>query len=86
MIGIDRQIRASTVDQIAGNLEQIMLRLVTWAEIEGSPSGIGITDGRPYKIVLVPVQAPVTIGWVAMTSPIDQQVANDMKALSSPQV
>jgi len=45
-----------------------------------------IVDDRLYQIVAVPIKAPVTIGWVVMGFPIDQQLVADMRGLSSLQV
>ncbi|HYD60974.1 MAG TPA: EAL domain-containing protein, partial [Noviherbaspirillum sp.] len=52
----------------------------------GSANGIGIVDGHPYQIVVVPVKAPVTISWVAMAFAIDKKIAADMRELTSLQV
>ena len=40
-----------------------------------------LVDARPYQFVMVPVKAPVVIGWVLMGFPIDQNLVNDMRAL-----
>ncbi|HCN88037.1 MAG TPA: GGDEF domain-containing protein, partial [Oxalobacteraceae bacterium] len=62
------------------------LHLVDQAEQRGSANGISIVDNDPYQVVVVPIKAPVTIGWVAMVFPIDQRLAADMNALSGLQV
>ncbi|MES2534590.1 MAG: EAL domain-containing protein [Pseudomonadota bacterium] len=85
MVGIDRKIGAMTAG-LSSSLEQSILQLVDKADQFGSATGVGIVNNLPYQIVMVPVKAPVTIGWVAMTFPIDQRLAKDMQALSSLQV
>ena len=86
LVGLDRTIKASTTAGPAGNLDKSVLQLVDKAEQNGSATGIGIVENHPYQIVVVPVKAPITIGWVAMAFPIEQRIANDMHELSSLQV
>jgi diguanylate cyclase (GGDEF)-like protein len=86
LVGLDRTVKASTTAGPAGNLDNSVLKLVDKAERDGSATGIGIVENHPYQIVVVPVKAPITIGWVAMAFPIEQRIANDMRELSSLQV
>jgi diguanylate cyclase (GGDEF)-like protein len=86
VVGLDRTIVATTSTNLSGSFEHSILQLVDKAEQNGSATGIGIVNSLPYQIVMVPVKAPVTIGWVAMSFPIDQRLATDMQALSSLQV
>jgi diguanylate cyclase len=73
---------AAAIPQGSG-VEQSFMKFVAQAEQRGSAAGIGIVDNHPYQIVVVPVKAPIVIGWVAMAFPIDQRLATDMRALSS---
>ena len=86
LIGLDRSIKASTTDELGGNLESSILKLVDSAEQTGGASGMGIVEGHPYQIVVVPVKAPVTMGWVAKAFSIDKRIVADMRELSSLQV
>ena len=43
---------------------------------------IAMVGPTPYQFVLVPLKAPVTVGWVLMGFPIDQQLLDDMHDLS----
>ncbi|TFV92218.1 EAL domain-containing protein [Oxalobacteraceae bacterium OM1] len=83
LIGLDRSIKASTTDSVHGTLQASLLELVDRAGEGRSANGIGIVDGLPYQIVVVPVKAPVTIGWVAMAFLVDRQIADDMRRLTS---
>ena len=47
--------------------------LIAQARRNGSASNIIQLDGRLYELVVVPVKAPVTIGWVAMGFEIDSR-------------
>ena len=49
----------------------------------GNPSSIELIDGRPHQLVLVPVKAPVLVGWVLMGFPLDQTLVDDLQKLSS---
>ncbi|PJI99334.1 diguanylate cyclase/phosphodiesterase [Acidovorax sp. 69] len=46
-------------------------------------SQIAVMDGVPYQFVMVPMRAPVVIGWVLMGFPIDQSRADEMRQLLS---
>lgn len=41
-----------------------------------------LIDGKLYQFVMVPLKAPLTIGWVLMGFPIDASQLQDMRALS----
>jgi diguanylate cyclase len=82
LVDAEHKIRVSSM-KTPPNLEQAVMKLVVQAEATGSANGISVDDNRPYQIVVVPVKAPIVIGWIAMTFPIDQSLANDMRALSS---
>ncbi len=43
---------------------------------------VALVDGRPLQLVLVPMRAPVLVGWVAMGFPLDRALAVDMHAVS----
>ena len=54
--------------------------------IDSTPSDIGLLSGQPYQFVMVPIKAPVVVGWVMMGFPIDEQLVSDMQALAAVQV
>ena len=86
LIGPDRVIKASTAGQTPQTLSQSIVALVDHAEEAGSASRITLVDRRAYQLVVVPVKAPITIGWVAMAFPIDRRLVADMQDLSGLQV
>lgn len=57
--------------------------LLTQAEQTGSASGIVLFRGTIYQLVIVPVYAPLPIGWVCMGFVMDQGLAGDLKSLTS---
>ena len=48
----------------------------------GASSRLALVDGQPHQWVLVPLRAPLTIGWVLMGFPLGQALVDDMHALS----
>ena len=46
-------------------------------------SGLVIVQGRPHQLVLVPMKAPLQVGWVAMGFPLDERLGKDMRQLSA---
>ncbi len=86
LIGIDGRIRASTVEYPDTDLQRSSLELVRKAgDSNGASENVVIGDSL-YQIVAVPIKAPVTIAWVVMGFPVDHQLVNDMRELSSLQV
>jgi len=69
--GADWMIDARRVDELIGR-----------AGREGWAGGEALIESRLYQLVVVPVKAPVMIGWVVMGFAVDRSLANDMRALS----
>lgn len=84
LVAPDHKFKAATLPlHSIKNLEHSILPIVTKAEEAGRATSIGIIDNHPYQIVVVPIKAPIIIGWVVMTFPIDTKLAADMHELSS---
>jgi hypothetical protein len=86
LVGTDHKIISASAADPGMRRQVSIMQLVDSAEKNGSANGIRLFDQRPYQIVVVPVKAPLTIGWVAMAFSIDQTLINDMRALSALQV
>lgn len=82
LVAADRSIKASTTGQLVGSFERSIVELLDAAENGDGASNNSIIDDQPYQVVVVPVKAPVTIGWVAMAFPVARQLATDMRELS----
>ena len=82
-INAERKVSASTNYQQSAGLEKQALSLLDKAEASDGANGIAIVDRRPYQIVVMPVKAPVTIGWVLMAFPIDDRLAREMQEITS---
>ena len=65
------------VDGFDATLQQVVAPLA--AQPEGSQ--IAVIDGIPYQFVMVPMRAPVLIGWVLMGFAVDQARADEMHRL-----
>ena len=83
LISDERKITATTNRVQSAALESIALSMLDAAEAADGAIGIAIVDHRPFQIVAMPVKAPITIGWIVMTFPIDRQLANDMREVSA---
>ena len=65
LLGTDFSLRAASGRETR-ELAPVVTRLVTQASAGGAASEIAILGGKPHQIVLVPLKAPVTVGWVLM--------------------
>ncbi|MDD2176634.1 EAL domain-containing protein [Acidovorax sp. D2M1] len=83
LLGTDLQLRAVSLtggmEQFPATLRQVVPRL----EQQPQGSQIAVMDGVPYQFVMVPMRAPVVIGWVLMGFRIDQSRADEMRQLLS---
>lgn len=96
LVGLDRKISAFAKVNNASNmvsdvnlsdsLQQSVSTLIQTAEKSGSAASTAIVDGRPYQMVVVPIEAPVTISWVVMAIPIGKDLVTDMHELSRMQI
>ena len=90
LYGTDLSLRASTGEHLE-TLSSLAMRLSSTMlspdrPLESNTSEIGLLSGQPYQFVMVPVKAPVVVGWVLMGFPIDKRLVNDMQALAAVQV
>ena len=90
LYGTDLALKATTGDHL-GSLGELAERLAGAAagERPGAdtrPGEIALLSGKPYQFVMVPIKAPVVVGWVLMGFSIDQGLVADMQALAALQV
>ncbi|MBB3120010.1 putative bifunctional diguanylate cyclase/phosphodiesterase [Pseudoduganella violacea] len=83
LVNAEGQISASTSPYRPPGLVNLIKGMLERAERADGASGIAIIEQRPYQVVVMPVKAPVTIGWVVMTFPIDKQQAGVMHEISA---
>lgn len=81
LLGTDLELRAVSLtdgmDQFPATLRQVVPRLAS--QPQGSQTVV--MDGVPYQFVMVPMRAPVVIGWVLMGFRIDQSRADEVRQL-----
>jgi diguanylate cyclase (GGDEF)-like protein len=82
LLSTDFRLRATTASQ-ASDLIPVAERLATQSAASGQASVITLRAGRPYQAVLVPVRAPLVVGWVLMDFPIDGQLVADLQRLAA---
>ena len=82
LLGTDFTLRAAS-GRDSRELALLGARLSAQATRSGVASGIALLAGRPHQVVLVPMKAPVVVGWVLMGFPLDAELASDMRQLSA---
>ncbi|NGZ84842.1 putative bifunctional diguanylate cyclase/phosphodiesterase [Duganella aceris] len=83
LINSERKISVSTNNAQSAGLEKLVSSMLDAAEAGDGANGVAIVDHRPYQIVVMPIKAPITIGWIVMAFPIDRQLATDMREISA---
>jgi len=82
LLGTDFSLRATTTRDTR-HLVPLAERLSAQAAASGQASVVTVRAGRPYQAVLVPVRAPLLVGWVLMDFPLDAQLVADMQRLAA---
>lgn len=81
LLGTDLELRAVS---LAGSMEAFpatLRALVPPLAAQPQGSQIAVMGGVPYQFVMVPLRAPVVIGWVLMGFPVNQPLADEMRQL-----
>ena len=82
LLGTDFTLRAASGSDLR-ELGVLGPRLAARAASGGSASEIALLGGAPHQLVLVPMKAPVVVGWVLMGFPLDARLAGEMRKLSA---
>jgi diguanylate cyclase (GGDEF)-like protein len=85
---MDTQFHAKgiTASEKSPELAQTLEALARELSTSSQKSKAIVVNGRLHQFVLVPVRAPVIIGWIMMGFAVDQALAKDMVALTNIQV
>ncbi len=75
-------LRAVGEGQDAAALAPMLRQLVAPLSRDPQGSQIALIGRLPYQFVMVPMRAPVLVGWVLMGFPISQKLLDDMRAIS----
>ena len=82
LFGTDFSLRAASGSDTR-ELAALASRLAARAARSGAASEIALLGNAPHQVVLVPMKAPVVVGWVLMGFPLDAQLAAEMRKLSA---
>ena len=83
LLGTDFTLRAASLSDSMEDFPATLRQIVPPLAAQPQGSQIAVMDGVPYQFVMVPLRAPVVIGWVLMGFPIDQPLADEMRRLLS---
>jgi diguanylate cyclase (GGDEF)-like protein len=75
------RLRASTRPHLP-DLERVVDHLAQRVRNHQPPSVIELVDGQPTQFVMVPMKAPVVLGWVLMGFRLDRQLSTDLRSIS----
>lgn len=83
VVDLDDQLVASVgAAAPAAHATQLSDQLKQVVEDEGFASFLAELDGRIYEVVIAPIVAPVTIGWIGLALELDQEAALAFKELA----
>jgi diguanylate cyclase (GGDEF)-like protein len=82
LLGTDFAMRAAS-GRDTRDLIPVVARLGAKAANGAAASEIALLGGLPHQVVLVPMKAPVLVGWVLMGFPLEARLADEMKSLSA---
>src|SRR6185312_6109808 len=83
LVGPDNRVVADTLHGTASAERFAYPELIDRAERAGEASAIALIDGRLHQLVVVPVNAPLPIAWVAIGFVIDDAMARDLENLTA---
>ena len=81
-IGLDKKVVADTAEYSEGN-PFLFPDAIRIAEKDGQAVAFGLIEGELFELAVVPVLAPVPIGWVAIAVAVDRNLVEHFKSLSS---
>jgi diguanylate cyclase (GGDEF)-like protein len=82
LVSSERKITATTSQAQSAGLEKLVMGMLDEAEASDGANGVAVVDRYPYQVVVMPVKAPIVIGYIVMTFPIDGQLAAEMQSVT----
>ncbi|HJU23991.1 MAG TPA: EAL domain-containing protein [Casimicrobiaceae bacterium] len=83
LVAPDGRVVADTLDAPRTAQRFAYPELIERAEHDGDASTIVVIDGRPHQLAIVPINAPLTIAWVAVGFVVDDALARDLENLTA---
>ncbi len=81
LLGTNLELRAVSLSDDMVDFPATLRQVVPPLAAQPQGSQIVVMAGVPYQFVMVPMRAPVVIGWVLMGFPIGQPLADEMRRL-----
>ena len=81
-IDLDKKVVADTAGHFEGS-PFLFLDAISMAEKEGQAVAFGLIEGELFELAVVPVLAPVPIGWIGIAVAVDRSLVEHFKSLSS---
>lgn len=81
---LDTSLAVRVVSRVNGGMAQLPATLAEVVpKLAAQPGGsqMAVVNGLPHQFVMVPLRAPVVIGWVLMGFPVGQPLADEMRQL-----
>lgn len=79
---LDTQLKVRVMSSESGGaLAQTLADVIPALTLNPTGSQVAVVNGLPHQFVMVPLRAPVVIGWVLMGFPIGQSMADEMRQL-----
>jgi diguanylate cyclase (GGDEF)-like protein len=75
------RMRVLGTDTLGGDLASLLAREATALATPTQGARIVLIKGRPYQLVLVPMRAPLVVGWVLMGFPVGAPLAQELQRL-----
>ncbi len=74
-------LRALSAPEGGGDFRRAVGQVAPLLAGQAQASRIAVIGGLPYQFVMVPMRAPVVMGWVLMGFPVSQPLADEMRQL-----
>jgi diguanylate cyclase (GGDEF)-like protein len=84
LIDLDGTVAADTAPPLGGGQGRQRFAFPALLDPDaGNRATLAVMDGGAYRLVVVPVLAPVTVAWIAIAVRIDSTLADELRALST---
>ena len=83
MLDLRRALVASSTKDVSGDHSAALLQAVSQIGATSHTGRVVMVEGVPYQFVMVPMRAPLTIGWVLMGFPISRAQLEELQQLRS---
>ena len=81
LLNTSMELVSASVEPDVGDYETALRQVLPALAAQPQGSQIVVMGGKPYQVVMVPMRAPIVIGWVLMGFPINQSLATELKQL-----